>query len=115
MIIRFKHPYKLHSMWLKKHRDSQFWNAHSQQDFNVVGKLNDKVALNVTISADNHVWRQYQPYETLVLDQLIIPPGMDLDNLFLSVDSNSDEYHIKLQNLKKHPQNYMLEKSFLIR
>lgn len=51
----------------------------------------------------------------MVLDRLVIPPGMDVDNLILQVDMNSEEYLINDQLKRKHPQTFMYEKSFNVK
>ncbi len=55
------------------------------------------------------------PNEYLIIDKLVIPPGMDMDNLVLQVDMFSEEYLIKLQNMRKSPMKFMIEKSYTIK
>jgi len=54
------------------------------------------MVLNATVMADNLQWKQYSPQEFLILDKLVIPPGMDMDNLLLQVDMHSEEYYLEL-------------------
>ena len=48
----------------------------------------------MTIMASNIVWKQYGPSDFLVLDRLVIPAGVDIDNLLLKIDSPSLDYLI---------------------
>lgn len=36
------------------------------------------------------------PSDTLVVDRIVIPPGMDMDNLVLQVDMFSEELLVKI-------------------
>ena len=38
------------------------------------------------IYANTNEWKLYTPSDTLVIDKLNIPPGMDIDKLAISVD-----------------------------
>jgi hypothetical protein len=51
----------------------------------------------------------------LIVDRLEIAAGLDLDNLQLMVDMNSEEQLILLQNLRKHPMKALYEKTFKIK
>ena len=61
------------------------------------------------------MWKKYSPPEMLVIDRLVIPPGMDMDNLILQVDMNSEEYLITLQGLRQSPMNYLIETTFTVK
>jgi len=58
---------------------------------------------------------QYLPTQFLVLDRLVVPPGMAMDNLVLQVDMNSEEYLIQEQGKRKKPQQHMYEKAFNVK
>jgi len=103
-------------MYLKKHRDSEFWKQESQGVFEVKAYKRNKLVLDISTLSNNLVWKQYLPAETLVVDKLIIPPGMDLDNLFVGVGGSYEELPSPLQKLlggsSNKPQTVMLEKEF---
>ena len=40
---------------------------------------------------------------------------MDIDNLLLGIDMNSEEAMIQAQSLRKHPQKYLIEKSYALK
>lgn len=79
------------------------------------GFLSGKLVLNATIMAGNTQWKQYSPQDFLILDKLVIPPGMDMDNLLLRVDMHSEEYLFELQNARKHPDHFLIEKTFTLK
>ena len=95
MAMNFGRPLVLESLYLKEHRQPSFYLKNAVGLFNVNGFLENKLVLNVTIQAGNLQWKQYIPSDFLVLDRLVIPPGMDMDNLILQVDMNSEEYLIQ--------------------
>jgi hypothetical protein len=72
------------------------------------------LALNATLFLGNTIWKQYSPQEYLILDTLVIPPGMDIDNILLQVDMSSEEFLIALQNARR-PQQFLIEKTFHVR
>jgi hypothetical protein len=115
MALNFGRPLMLESVYLKQHRAPNFYLKNAVGLFNVKGFLENKLVLNATIQAGNLQWKQYLPADILVLDRLVIPPGMDMDNLILQVDMNSEEYLIKEQKKRKHAQAYMYEKAYNVR
>lgn len=115
MALNFGRPLVLESVYLKQHRSPNFYLKNAVGLFNIKGFLHGKVVLNATIQAGNLQWKQYIPSDYLVLDRLVIPPGMDMDNLILQVDMNSEEYLITDQKKRKYPQTFMYEKSFNVK
>lgn len=96
MSMRFPRPLQLHSLYLKQHRSADHYLNNSAGIYNIQGFLESRLVLNVTILANNLIWRQYLPSEFLIVDRLVLPPGLDIDNLLLQVDMNSEEYYIPL-------------------
>ena len=101
MVIKFERPLQLSHVYLKQHRAPNFYLKSSIGTFNVQGFLSGRLALNATLFVGNTIWKQYSPQEFLILDTLVIPPGMDIDNLLLQVDMSSEEFLIAWQNTKK--------------
>ena len=85
------------------HRAPNFYLKNSFGIFPIQGFLNGNLALNATVYTSNQQWKQYSPQEYLVLDKLVIPPGMAIDNLMLQVDMFSEEFLITMQNARKSP------------
>lgn len=115
MSMRFHRPLQLHSMYIKQHRSADHYLNNSAGIYYIQAFLEDKLVLNVTIFANNLIWRQYLPTDFLIIDRLVLPPGLDIDNLMLQVDMNSQEYHIPLQNFRTKPQTQMMEKTMNLR
>lgn len=67
-VMRFRHPVVLHSMWLKKHRSSEFYLKNSIAAFYVSAYLDGKLVLQAQVTATSLLWKYYQPAETLVID-----------------------------------------------
>lgn len=61
------------------------------------------------------MWKYYQPPETVVIDKLVIPPGLDMDNFLFGVNLKSEELLIQEQNARPHHVNYLYEKTFHLR
>lgn len=57
MVINFKRPVRLSSVYLKKHRDSEYWKQEVQENFNVSAQLNDEIVLQTEILAGNLFWK----------------------------------------------------------
>jgi hypothetical protein len=112
MVINFHRPLQISHLYLKAHRAPNFYLKNNHGIFNVQGFLGDRLALNATIYTNNQIWKQYSPQEYLILDKLIIPAGMDIDNLMLQVDMHSEEFLIAMQSGRKQPQHFLIEKSF---
>jgi len=95
MIMNFKKPVQLHSMYLKKHRSTEFYLKNSVTNFIIEGHLNGKQVMTAFVQAFSNQWKMYTPKDDLIVDQLIFPPGMDIDNLLLGIDMNSEESMIQ--------------------
>ena len=111
-ILRFRHPVEFHAIWLKKHRSTEFYLKNSAANYLVSAYLDGKLVLQAQVLASSILWKHYQPHETLLIDMLVIPPGMDFDNLLVGVDMGSEELMIKQQLARKHHQNYLIEKTY---
>lgn len=94
-ILRFQHPVEFHAIWLKKHRSSEFYLKNSAANYLISGYLGGKLVLQAQVLASSILWKHYQPHETLIIDLLVIPPGVDFDNLLVGVDMGSEELMIK--------------------
>jgi hypothetical protein len=84
--MKFGTPVVLMKMFIKKHRDSQYWNKEDTGVYYVTGYLNGKLEMNATIHADPITWRLYMPSSSITLDRLVFPPGLDIDNLYVRID-----------------------------
>ena len=73
------------------------------------------MVLNATVVANTEQWKQYSPQDFLILDKLVIPPGMAMDSLLLQVDMQSEEYYMTLQNLRAGPDDHLAEKTHTVR
>lgn len=51
MIMNFKKPVQLHSMYLKKHRSTEFYLKNSVTNFIIEGHLNGKQVMTAFIQA----------------------------------------------------------------
>lgn len=45
--------------------------------------LEGKLVMNATIIVDNVSWHQYSPLNHLLIDHIVFPPGVDIDNLYI--------------------------------
>ena len=83
MIFNFKRPYKLMGLYLKMHRDSQFWNKETEQFFTIKGYLKGEEVLTFNVHANNRMWSKFDLHVHVFLDKLVVPAGMDVDNVEL--------------------------------
>lgn len=84
-------PMLLVSLYVKKHRDSQYWNHHSTEFKNVRAYLGGTLVLNATVNSYNYLWQQLVPVDTLMIDKLVLPPNTDVDNIEFGSDSMMEE------------------------
>jgi hypothetical protein len=68
-------------MYLKMHRDSQFWNKETEQFFTIKGFLKGELVLTFNAHVNNRMWIKYDLHKHAYIDKLVIPPGMDIDNI----------------------------------
>ena len=61
MVLKFVRPVKLISVYLKKHRDPNFFRKVSAKKSIVRAYLDDALTLNVSIVAYNDAWKLYYP------------------------------------------------------
>lgn len=113
MSIRFKKPYNLQYFWMKKHRDSQYWNKADRDTFHVTAYRHGKLLLNATIVADTLHWRKYSPTESLVIDHIVFPPGVDVDNLFIYQGEIGGTEEAEELQKKTKVMNQLIEKTWL--
>lgn len=85
--IRFpKERLVLQSVFVKKHRSSQFFEKVSHGTFEILGLRHGKVVLRQKVILSSDAWCQLIPAVSgVTLDQLILPAGLDFDNLHVSL------------------------------
>ena len=62
--------------------------------------------LDQAIGLYNYMWKKFLPMDPIVIDQLIIPAGVDFDSLSIGVDS-SNSFVIASQLTRKKPTMLM--------
>ena len=115
MDMNFHKPVQFHSVYLKKHRSSDFYRKNSVGTFEVLAYLNNRLVLNATLMASSNQWKHYSPHESLIVDRLVLAPGLDIDNLLTGVDIRSEESLIDIQNKRKHHQNFLIERAYTLK
>jgi len=60
------------------------------------------MVLNATIMASSNQWKHYSAHESLVIDRIVMTPGLDVDNLLVGVNLGSVEDLIETQNRRRH-------------
>lgn len=71
--------------------------------------------LNASIVADTLHWRKYSPIDSLVIDHIVFPPGVDVDNLYIYQGENGSSKEAEELNKKHKVINQMVEKTWLSR
>jgi len=91
MVLNFERPVKLVSVFLKKHRDMNFYLKKSGIVTEVQTYFQGHLTMNASIIVYNDMWKLYAPQEELLMDKLVIPAGIDMDNLLIDVSETSVE------------------------
>lgn len=46
------------------------------------------------------------------MDNLVLSPGLDIDNLEVQIEANLNSFESKIQKLRKTPLDYLIVKSY---
>ena len=65
--------------------------------------------------ASSNQWKHYSVHESLIIDRIVLAPGVDIDNLLVGVDFGSVEDLIETQNRRRHHQNFLIEKVYTLK
>ena len=47
------------------------------------------MVLDVVFQGFNTEWKMYQPYEALIVDRVVLAPGLDVDNMVIHMEKNN--------------------------
>jgi hypothetical protein len=64
--------------------------------FKVQAFLKGDLVMEADGTANNLEWKQYLASENLIIDNLVLSPGLDLDNLEISIEANMDSMASKI-------------------
>jgi hypothetical protein len=94
--MTFNRPMKLVSLFLKEHRSPNFYLHTSTGMYWMKAYLKDTLVLEIAFQAFNTEWKMYQPYESLIVDRVILAPGLDVDNMVIQIENKNFQSQITI-------------------
>ncbi|CDW86369.1 UNKNOWN [Stylonychia lemnae] len=106
VVMRFKNPVQLRFLYLKQHRQPAFFQKKTYGEYVIQASYKGQPVVQQHIGLFNTMWKKFVPMDQIVIDELIIPAGVDFDSVSLAVD-NVQNYYIAQQQIRKKPTLFM--------